>query len=791
MEVRVLIIEDSEDDALLILRELRTGGFDPKSLRVETAEALIDALREKQWDMVLVDYFMPKFGGMDALRLIRERNPDIPVIFVSGVTGEEFAVTAMKAGANDYILKGSPKRLAPAVERELRDAESRSAHRKAQEEIERFTRHLKAVSRINQMIVRASGKESLLCEACRILVEEGGFPAAWASLLDPKKGTLERVARAEAVGFEPVCHGPAEGMEKGRELRSGLYRASFPLRARGMEAGRLDLFTEERECLEGSAAKLMDELSANIGYALQHLDEVAERKLAVTALRESEERLRTIFESAMDGMFVIDMEGNYLDVNFAGCHMFGYTRDELLSSNVRLLAFPSTDLEERISKAKEKWRKGAFLPEKRLRKKDGTEIWVEMAITPFRVGERELALGVKRDITDRKRSEEALRQSEERFHQIFEQSDNAQFILKYPDCPVIDVNPAAISLYGYSREELAHIGPALFLGGPGQAAEITSQLGSNGVFRIEKTENRKKNGGKVIVSVKGQRIRLRESEVIYCTIQDITEKVRMEEEARVIQAKLIHANKMTSIGTLASGVAHEINNPNNFILFNSTLLTDAWTDTVKILEGYYRENGDFSMGGLPFSEMKDVIPELLSGISEGSRRIKGIVDSLKDFSRVDRSGMDGEVSVNNAIMAAASILSNQIQKYTDNFCVRCAEGLPPVKGSAQKIEQVIINLIINALHALPEKSKGVWVETYYDKARSEVAVKVRDEGAGMTREVLERITEPFFTTKADMGGTGLGLSISYSIMKEHRGNIEFDSRPGAGTTVTLRFPALK
>jgi hypothetical protein len=240
---------------------------------------------------------------------------------------------------------------------------------------------------------------------------------------------------------------------------------------------------------------------------------------------------------------------------------------------------------------------------------------------------------------------------------------------------------------------------------------------------------------------------------------------------------------------MASGIAHEINNPNNFIMFNSALLKDAWMDSAKILDVYYRENGDFLLGGLPFSEMKNVMPELLTGISDGSRRIKNIIDNLRDFSRMDTSGLEGTFDVNRAVKASTDILATQVSKYTDNFHVALSGGLPQVRGSLQKIEQVLINLVLNALQALPDKKRGLWITTSHDEDGGMVVVEVKDEGAGITRDILDRITEPFFTTKADMGGTGLGLSISYSIINEHKGTLEFDSTPGEGTTVTIRLPA--
>lgn len=131
--IRVLLVEDSENDALLLLRELRRGGFAPKFERVETAEAMSAALANKQWDLILSDYSMPRFSGLAALELLKQSDLDIPFIVVSGSIGEDVAVAAMKAGAHDYLMKGNIKRLVPSIERELRDAEVRRQRRKAEE----------------------------------------------------------------------------------------------------------------------------------------------------------------------------------------------------------------------------------------------------------------------------------------------------------------------------------------------------------------------------------------------------------------------------------------------------------------------------------------------------------------------------------------------------------------------------------------------------------------------------------------------------------------------------------
>jgi polar amino acid transport system substrate-binding protein len=190
-----------------------------------------------------------------------------------------------------------------------------------------------------------------------------------------------------------------------------------------------------------------------------------------------------------------------------------------------------------------------------------------------------------------------------------------------------------------------------------------------------------------------------------------------------------------------------------------------------------------------FSELREQMPKLLAGVSQGAERIKQIVANLKHYVRGDTGGPDQLVDVNAVITSAVSLISNVIKNATDRFAVDLATELPPVRGSFQRLEQVILNLIQNACQALPDKTRGLFIATETEAGGAGVRVSIRDEGAGIRAADLPRVREPFFTTKADSGGIGLGLSISSRIVEEHRGSMQFSSEPGSGTTVTLHLPS--
>ncbi len=281
----------------------------------------------------------------------------------------------------------------------------------------------------------------------------------------------------------------------------------------------------------------------------------------------------------------------------------------------------------------------------------------------------------------------------------------------------------------------------------------------------------------------------RRQESILSIMRDVTAYKQTEEQARLHQEQLIQADKMVSLGTLVSGVAHEINNPNNFVMLNIPMLQKAWDSVLPILDEYVKNKGDFFVGDrLKYSNMKQSIPLLLSGILEGTKRIKNIVEQLKNFSRMETFDSTQSVDINQVIKSAVTLIGNLIQQSTNRFSIDYGKNLPSLQGNFQRLEQVIINLIENSCQALPDKNKAISISTQYDKAANIVKVNVQDEGVGMDADTLSKILDPFFTTRRHSKGTGLGLSVSSNIIKNHDGFLNFDSSPGKGTIATIILP---
>ena len=269
---------------------------------------------------------------------------------------------------------------------------------------------------------------------------------------------------------------------------------------------------------------------------------------------------------------------------------------------------------------------------------------------------------------------------------------------------------------------------------------------------------------------------------------EVTERKRALEELRLHQDKLIQADKMASLGILVAGVAHEINNPNGLILLNMPIIREVYQDAEEILETRYHEQGDFTLGGLPYSRMRNEVPHLLEEMQEGANRIKRIVEELKDFARQDTAAASDPVDFNGIVQAAVRLVDSSIRAATNRFEASYAPDLPMIPGNAQRIEQVVVNLLLNACQALPDTERRIALATFHDPGAGTVVLRLSDQGTGINPEHIPHLTDPFFTTKRETGGTGLGLSVSASIVKEHDGTLEFESAPGTGTTVTLTLP---
>lgn len=272
-------------------------------------------------------------------------------------------------------------------------------------------------------------------------------------------------------------------------------------------------------------------------------------------------------------------------------------------------------------------------------------------------------------------------------------------------------------------------------------------------------------------------------------VDGIIEFYRDITSQKVYEQQLQQADKLKSLGQLVSGVGHEINNPNQFIRGNIKIIEQALEDLLPIADAHYADNPDFRVARLKYDFFRQHVMTLVSDIAKGSERIKGIVDSLKSFVRKDEGLLNDQVDINSVISESARLVEKQIQRRAD-IELDLAPDLPTFTGNAQKLEQVLVNLVINASQAMLDKRRGV-IRISSAPESNRIVVTVADNGIGMSEATLKSLYDPFFTTKRARGGTGLGLSIVFRIIQEHRGEISVSSRIGEGSTFTIHLPLEK
>ncbi|MCD4846950.1 MAG: GHKL domain-containing protein [Candidatus Aegiribacteria sp.] len=255
---------------------------------------------------------------------------------------------------------------------------------------------------------------------------------------------------------------------------------------------------------------------------------------------------------------------------------------------------------------------------------------------------------------------------------------------------------------------------------------------------------------------------------------------------KTYEQQLQQADKLASLGQLVSGIGHEINNPNQFIRGNIKIINQAITDMLPIVDDYYKEHPDLKIARLKYDFFREHIMTLVDDMSHGSERIKGIVEGLRGFARKDEGLLLDTVDVNTLIEATTRLVQNEVHKHAE-IELGLSKGVKTFTGNSQKIEQVLVNLIVNASQAIPDDIKGlITVRTRMDK--DTVVIEIEDNGKGMDEKTLKLIFDPFFTTKRTKGGTGLGLAIAFRIIEEHGGSISVSSKPGSGTLFTIKIP---
>ncbi len=433
--LRVLIVEDSSDDAELMLLELRRGGYEPDWLRVETAEEMRAALREGSWDVILSDNTLPSFRAEQVLEVLKQTGLDLPCIVVSGTIGEEVAVNLMRAGASDFFLKGKMTRLVPAIEREMREAENRRARHRA----EQAAFHLAAVVQSSDDAI--------------ISATPHGMVTSW----NPGAERLFGWSTQEAVGRHISILVPLDRLDELNEIlvkmRSGEQSEPRDTVRVCKDGKRIDVVVTRSPIRDGAGKA--------IGYSMIIRD-ITERKRAEEALRAREEQNYLLLDSTAEAIYGIDLQGNCTFANRSCLQLLGCSEShQLLGKNMHDLIHRS-HADPTACRAEECRIHQAFLSGERMHvedeilwRTDGTSFAAEYWSYPIRrAGQVTGSVVTFLDVTERKLLDEKIRASELRFRRVFESGILAMGCWSL-DGAITSANDALLRLLGYTREEMA------------------------------------------------------------------------------------------------------------------------------------------------------------------------------------------------------------------------------------------------------------------------------------------------------------------------------------------------
>jgi len=561
--------------------------------------------------------------------------------------------------------------------------------------------------------------------------------------------------REELIGASYKLIVPEDSAREVYDVYSRMYRNGEPVRSFPSEVIRKD---GSRGYAETSALPIRDDTGKITGFRGVRRD-ITGRRQAEEALRQSEEKYRTILEQMEDSYFEVDLGGHITFVNNSTCRDLGYPREELIGMSYKAFTVEE-DVDSVFRMFNDVYMAGT--PNRgfswRTVRKDGTIGFAETSVSPLRDDSGEIVgfSGIGRDVTERRRAEEALRVQTSYFQQLFDSSPDAIVMLDTDD-RVLRVNSGFEALFGYTTEEVTGclISDLVIPENHLEEASTSSwTVLQGGIVRKEDLRKRK-DGSLVDVAILGYPVVLDGKTVgMYVTYTDITERKQQAEQ-------LIMADRLASVGELAAGTAHELNNPLTSVMGFSQLLMER--------------------------DIPEDMREDLELIHSEARRASEVTRNLLTFAR-KHAPVRQPSQLNTIIEDVLKLRAYEHRVSNIRVKKRLSRALPDIKADHSQIQQVFLNIIINAEHIMTEANKGGTLTIATRKRNGGIVASISDDGPGISQEHLGQIFNPFFTTKEPGKGTGLGLSICYGIVSEHGGQISARSEPGKGTTFTVELP---
>ena len=800
--IRVLYVDDNPYD-----RELVRDALGKKSDNFEVAEAASGkefkkALEKGGYDLVLSDFHIAGFKGLEAFKAVRAKAPDIPVVIVTGTGSEEIAVSAMKLGVADYVIK-TPKhirRLPQTILAVLEKERLKKEHKRAAERIEHLNSVLRAIRGVNQLIVREKDRDRLIQGACEGLIATRGYYNAWIALLDESEKVVATAEAGLGEDFQPMIERLNRGeftycvrnaLEQSGVLAikdpvsqcddcpltrmyTGRNGLAIRLEHQGKIYGFMAVSVPDGFVADEEEQSLFEEVATDIAFALYNMKLDKERKKAEKALQESEEFSSVLLSASPAPIFVANADKSIKYVNPALEKTTGFSLDEIIGSKPPYPWWTEETLTKTTSDLEKAVKKGAIGLEELFKTKNEEEFWVEITSTPVRVNDEikhYIANWV--DITARKRTEKELRESEEKYRTVLEANPDPVVVYDI-DGKVIYFNPAFTRVFGWTLEKC--LGKKMDVFVPEEAWRemqmmLKMVLAGERFSGIETCRYNKK-GEIISVSISGAIYKDQNGNSIgsVVNLRDISDQKKLE-------AQLQQAQKMEAIGTLAGGIAHDFNN------------------ILMAIMGYAE------MTGIAIPKESEA-HQTLGQVLKAGHRAKELVKQILGFARQSKEEKKpikvGLIAKEVLKLLRASLPSTIEIRYESTA------RSDTVMADPIQIHQVLMNLCTNAHYAMSQKGGVLEISLsdveldsknasqYPDlEPGSYVKLTVSDTGFGMDQGTLERIFDPYFTTKEKGVGTGMGLAVVHGIIKSHRGAITVQSEPGKGSSFQALLPLVE
>jgi len=493
-----------------------------------------------------------------------------------------------------------------------------------------------------------------------------------------------------------------------------------------------------------------------------------------------------------DLLYRTDLEGRLTFVSPSVCRLSGYNTEEAIGMKMaeEVYLFP----EERLAFLNRLQKEGAVTNfEARLKRKDGSVWWASTNAHLYRTDEGDVigVEGITRDISEIKAAENALRESEERFRMAFHTSPDSINLNRAADGLFIDINEGFTKLTGYTREDVTGK-TSLSLNlwkNPEDRQRLIDGLSESGFVENLEAEFVTKDGESRVGLMSARLLQIGGENVILSIARDISEWKKMEE-------MVVQSEKMLSVGGLAAGMAHEINNPLAGILQNASVLANRLCEDLPANHEAAEAAGTSLSAIQKYIELRK-LPGLFEDIRNSGRMATTIVNNMLSFARrSDKmvSSHDIDVLLNQTVDLLKTDFD--LKKHYDFKQIRIVrdfdDTIGPVPCEASKLQQVFMNILKNAAEAMAEGGDASFQPAIILRVQDDgswVRIEIEDNGPGMGVPTRRRVFEPFFTTKPIGKGTGLGLSVSYFIITEnHGGEISVDDAPGGGTRFIIRLP---